>query len=225
MIIPIYFNYKYKNYPFSPKATQRSKMLGLLTCTTMCLLWGFFWFAIIGYALSLCGCEEEAAYIIAFVSLIAFVFIIKRIKNTSAVKIEQMAMADLCALQHTDPVSYIQFATAYKEELSRYYEANSFRTAGQGYNSNQKYNTEQNTKTQNANTIPAESTDIAEHTVTPDVHETSESDEQIPSVQEHERENPVSDNSIDIPNKCFCGHCGVKLKPGSMFCHNCGTKA
>lgn len=229
MIIPINFKYKYKNYPFSPKATQRSKMLGILTCATMCLVWGLFWCMIVYGILIGFGGSEDVSLVIAVISLIGMVFLIKRIKSTSAIKIEQMAMADLCALQHTDPVSYIQFAGMFNDELSRYYASNRFQTAEQGYNPNPKCNNEQYVKPQNGSAIPVDNTNNIEHTGKSEVTDVSADDDRTVAIEtpkdaEQEIKKPKFDDAAGVVKKQFCGQCGEKLKPEAIFCHNCGSK-
>ncbi len=212
MIIPISFKYTYTNYPFSERATKLSKVLGILTCTAMCIVWSFFWFAIVYAVLMGCGCSDDVGLIISFISIIGFVAIVKRFKKTFAEKIVVIAMEELFALQHTDPVTYIQYAKVFSEELSRFNETKRFQSTRQNYNPNQKYNYNQQPKTQAP--VYKSSDNIVRNEV-PTGNETTE-ESSSKQIEKHS----VSHNV----NMKFCGQCGTRLKPEAVFCHNCGGR-
>lgn len=130
-MIPIYFRYTYKNYPFSTKATTRSKQLGILTCGAMCVAYGFFWAMIVNGILMGIGIPDEISIILSLISLVGMVLLRNRIKKNMEIKIERMAMAELTALQTTDPIAYVQYAAMFAEELTRYQQSYQYQTPPQ----------------------------------------------------------------------------------------------
>jgi len=90
------FHYSYKNYPHSPKATQKSKILGMLTSLPYCILYSFFWVALLSFFLEkIFQISYDIAMLVSFVSLIGLFFLIKKIKKSISIKIDQIAMEDL----------------------------------------------------------------------------------------------------------------------------------
>lgn len=223
MVIPVRFSYTYKKYPFSPKATKRSMQLGILTCGAMCLVYGLFWVAIVNHILMLIGTDMgNAAIILSLISLVGLVVLIRCIKRNGAQKVEQLALADLLALQHTDPASFFQYAIIFHEELARYQNIYQPQSSSQ-------YQTPSQTQTaahKQAASAPVQQTgnsfDIQieqQQTVSEDPVAV-----EVPMQSEQPLEQTVPAAESTIPEKKFCGQCGTKLKPGSHFCHNCGSK-
>lgn len=95
MFIPIHYSYKYKNYPYSPKATRYSRLLGGLTAWPMYLVYGFFWISIVYGVLCAIGIDEDPSMVIALFSLILMVILIKKIKERVSKRIDAIAARDL----------------------------------------------------------------------------------------------------------------------------------
>lgn len=93
--MPIFIRFKYKNYPHSPKATQRSRALGICTCFTMSALMIFFACAFINAFFTLFLPEEPAFLISVIISIVGGILIRKKIVTHFEAKIEALAKADL----------------------------------------------------------------------------------------------------------------------------------
>ena len=94
------FNYTYRVFRHSPKATMRSKQLGILTCFPMLLVFGFFWYGIVyTFLWTLCGLPDGFSMGLSFLSLIVFAFLVRRLKQAANRKIDQIAMQDLLGQQ------------------------------------------------------------------------------------------------------------------------------
>ena len=244
MVIPIRFSYTYKNYPFSPKATMKSKQLGIFTCGAMCFVYGLFWAMIVDGILMGIGIPSGVSIILSLVSLVGLVALIRRIKHNGALKVEQMAMADLLSLRHTDPAAFAQYAAVFKEELNRYQTPYQYQAPPQ-YQASAQYHAPQTPPVsdlgQNASKqgfdIQTEQPDpiseepiVAEKSVQPEAPAQQTNVIELPEVMEvpaqaePAAEQPGPNEAPTIPEKKFCGQCGTKLKPGSHFCHNCGSK-
>ncbi len=91
-IIPI--NFKWKNYPHSPKATKYSKILGILLSGAMTFVYSFFFIGILGFILAECGADEETAYGISFFALLPLLVLRYFFKKKMEAKIEEIARAD-----------------------------------------------------------------------------------------------------------------------------------
>ncbi len=199
MIIPINFRYKYKEYPFSQKATTRSKQLGILTCGAMCMVYALFWYGFVFLILSATGSiSESACFAIAAISIVGFVFVINHIKKKAAAKIDKMALEELQALQHTDPRSFAAYAGMFKGGDAQKPPIAQNPVHANGINYAQYQN-----RPQQPNSV----------SYTPPVQPST------PKVQ------PTSETNTGAQTKSFCIHCGTALKPGSASCHNCGKKA
>jgi len=251
VVVPVRFNYTYKNYPFSPKATKRSMQLGILTCGAMCFVYGLFWAMIVFGILNGIGIGNEASIILAFISLIGMVVLKNRIKQNVEQKIERMAMADLMALRNTDPAAFAQYAAVFAQELSRYQAAYQYQAPYQ-HQAPPQYQRQASTQYHAPQTPPAsepvqsaprqgfdiqmeQPEPVPEEPVVvevpaqqPDVIELPENlpevSEPAPVQPEPPVEQPAPADEPAIPEKKFCGQCGTKLKSGSLFCHNCGSK-
>lgn len=252
MVIPVRFSYTYKKYPFSPKATKRSMQLGILTCGAMCLVYGLFWVAIVNRILILIGIDMgNAAIILSLISLVGLVVLIRCIKRNGAQKVERMAMADLMALQNTDPAAFAQYAAVFAQELSRYQAAYQYQAPYQHqappqyqYQTSTQYHAPQtppasgsvqsapkqgfDIQTEQPEPVPEEPVVVKVPAQQPDVIELPEIQPEIsapvPEQPEPPVEQPAPADEPAIPEKKFCGQCGTKLKSGSLFCHNCGSK-
>lgn len=91
--MPIIFNYTYKNYPHSPKATRYSKTLGLLTCNTAYALLTFLLSSIVMTPLSSTLNEEATAIAVIPFFIVSFLFR-KKIRGHFEKKIEAIALKD-----------------------------------------------------------------------------------------------------------------------------------
>ena len=251
MVIPVRFNYTYKKYPFSPKATKRSMQLGILTCGAMCLVYGLFWAMIVFGILTGIGIGDNASIILSFISLIGMVVLRNRIRQNLDTKIMQIAMADLMALQNTDPAAFAQYAAVFAQELSRHQAAYQYQAPYQ-HQAPPQYQRQASTQYHAPQTPPAsepvqraprqgfdiqmeQPEPVPEEPVVvevpaqqPDVIELPENlpeiSEPAPVQPEPPVEQPAPAGEPAIPEKKFCGQCGTKLKSGSLFCHNCGSK-
>lgn len=97
------FRYSYKNYPHSPKATQKSKILGMLTSLPYCILYSFFWVALLSYFLEkVFQISYNITMPVSFISLIGLFFIIRKLKKDIGIKIEQLALEDFLRHHHKD---------------------------------------------------------------------------------------------------------------------------
>ncbi len=236
MVIPVRFSYTYKKYPFSPKATKRSMQLGILTCGAMCLVYGLFWAMIVFGILTGIGIGDNASIILSFISLIGMVVLRNRIRQNLDAKIERMAMADLMALQNTDPATFAQYAAVFAQELARYQASYQHQAPYQHqaspqhqYQASTQYHTPQTPPvSEPVQSVPRQDFDIQMDQPEPaaveapvpqsDVIELPEVYETAPAQSELPGEQPT------VSEKKFCGQCGTKLKSGSLFCHNCGSK-
>lgn len=93
MIIPIHYRVRYRNYPYAPKATRSSKLLGGLFCWPMLLVLGFLWAAILAAVLDslrLFSGYDTAAWI-AFLSLLPAGFVLFKWRKRKMAKIDQAA--------------------------------------------------------------------------------------------------------------------------------------
>ena len=233
-MIPIFFRYTYKNYPFSPRATTKSKQLGICTCTAMCLVYGLFWVMIVFAILTGIGIGDDASMVLSLLSLIGMVVLIRRIKQNSAAKIEQLAMTELLALQNTNPAAFAQYAAAFAAELARYQTPYSYQAPPQYQTSAASAPVQQGFDIQ-PESVPEEPV-VVETPQQPETNHPQPAAIELPPVQPEEPEpapaqpEPVLEEpSIPVieptvPEKLFCGQCGSKLKSGSLFCHNCGSK-
>lgn len=104
--------YTYRNFPFSPKATEMGRKTAILTSWPFCCVFGFFWLAIVNSLLMGIGLSGDLPIILAFVSLIGFYFVVKKIKKTLNQKIEAVALADLKRLQETNPEEFLKYVNA-----------------------------------------------------------------------------------------------------------------
>lgn len=94
------FHYTYKSFPHSPKATARSKALGVLTCFPSLLVFAFFWYGFIyNFLWALCDLPDGLSMGLSFLSLIGFAFLVRWLKKAANRKIDQIAMEDLLNLQ------------------------------------------------------------------------------------------------------------------------------
>ena len=91
--MPIIFNYTYKNYPHSPKATRYSKTLGLLTCNTAYAVLTFLLSSIVMTPLSSAMSEEALAIAIIPFFIVSFL-LRKKIRGHFEKKIEAIALKD-----------------------------------------------------------------------------------------------------------------------------------
>lgn len=243
MVIPVRFSYTYKKYPFSPKATKRSMQLGILTCGAMCLVYGLFWAMIVFGILTGIGIGDNASIILSFISLIGMVVLRNRIRQNLDTKIERMAMADLMALQNTDPAAFAQYAAVFAQELARYQASYQYQAPYQHqappqhqyqYQASTQYHAPQTPPaSEPVQSAPRQGFDIQmeplesvpEEPVVVDAPVQPEVPAQQPDVIELSAvAEPAPADEPAIPEKKFCGQCGTKLKPGSLFCHNCGSK-
>lgn len=88
------FNYTYKTYPNSPKATKYSKMLGFATCNTF---YAFVTLLIIYFLItfmSAAGISDGVGGVIGIVLFVVAFVVRKRIKTHFEKKIEAIAVAD-----------------------------------------------------------------------------------------------------------------------------------
>lgn len=245
--MPFVFKYTYTNYPFSPKATARSKQLGLATCPTFCVV-----VTIVFFLIFFAGIDAlDIGLIIMAVASVASVFLGKFIRSKLAVKVENIAMADLLALRDTDPEAYKAYSAMFWQELHRYQSTYGYQTPygpstpprqnAQGYQAPPVSYTppQQNTtiRQESAPVVPQSAPqeepafDIQE-----EIPEVIEMPETMPPsiVQEEEipkmvaETDPVADTApiqeTPVQAKKFCSKCGTKLKPESAFCHRCGSR-
>lgn len=263
MVIPVRFSYTYKKYPFSPKATKRSYQLGILTCGGMCFVYGIFWVMIVDAILVGIGISNDVAIIPSLISLIGMVVLRNRIRRNLDAKITQMAMADLMALQNTDPAAFAQYAAVFAQELARYQAAYRYQAPPQyqtpyshqappqhRHQASTQYHAPQTPPaSEPVQSAPKQGFDIqteqpapvpekpaaVEVPVQPEVpaqqSDVIELPENLPEVSETApvqpeppAEQPAPVDKPTAPEKQFCGQCGTKLKSGSLFCHNCGSK-
>ena len=81
----IHYKIKYKEYPNSPKATARSRILGILTAWPMYLAYGIFWYSIVGVLLTVAGLSRDTAYLVV---------LIKVLRKVLDARIDAFAVAD-----------------------------------------------------------------------------------------------------------------------------------
>lgn len=240
-MIPIVFNYSYKNYAFSPKLTQKSKMLGIATCGGVC----FVWVLILAMIVAGIFGGSEAGMVIGVIVGIAFVVVLKLvIKKNLEQKIDFQAMAELKAMQQTDPENYKVFAEMFKEEMARYEAASQYGVQGQYQNNTQYQNVtphrsadgQQNTVGNNTTNQyngpvrfrPADQSRMQQtNFVSPAVNNVSAEISRAEIRQSEAQNTDVQPNSADmygVAEKKFCSQCGAELRPGIKFCYNCGQK-
>ena len=94
MIIPIHIRYKYTNYPNAPRATAKSKTLGLLTSVFMQILYGIIWVGIIFYLVEKLNIDSEILMIVGLISLAPLYIGIHFMKKRLTRKIDAMAVAE-----------------------------------------------------------------------------------------------------------------------------------
>ena len=116
MIIPISIRYKYKNYPNAPKATGKSKSLGVMTSLTAMIMWSFLFLAIMGGMLSAIGLEDNVAYIIGAVLLIPFIYGILKWKKHCIQKIDKAAAAESIRMLSMTPGEKAMMAQKMKKK-------------------------------------------------------------------------------------------------------------
>ena len=90
----IAINFKWKEYPNSPRATKYSKILGILLSSAMTFVYSFLFIGILGFILAECGADEETAYGISFFALIPLLVLRFFFKKKMEAKIEAIARAD-----------------------------------------------------------------------------------------------------------------------------------
>lgn len=112
MSIPI--RYSYKNYPFSKKATNYSRSLGIMTSWGMCVLWGFFWTSIWYGILEAIGLSDNIIFPVIIVSYFGLYHIVKKIKEKLNKKIAEIALKDLMELQKTNPQEFLKYVNMMK---------------------------------------------------------------------------------------------------------------
>lgn len=93
MILPI--QYKYKNYPNAPKATAKSRALGMMTSFFPMLLWSFFVVAIFGGLLMELGMPENPAYIVGCIGAVFFAVFVHKWKKKLEQKIDEAAIREI----------------------------------------------------------------------------------------------------------------------------------
>lgn len=92
MRIPVSVSIKYKNYPYAPKATNASRTLGFLFTWLGLLVTVSLWFALVFIILaSVLGPNNNASYIVAFVSVIPMCLLLFRWKKAREAKIDEAA--------------------------------------------------------------------------------------------------------------------------------------
>jgi len=92
LIIPI--NFKWKNYPHSPRATKYSKILGILLSSAMTFVYSFIFIGILGFILAEGGTDEETAYGISFFAVIPLLVLRYFFKKRMEAKIDEIARID-----------------------------------------------------------------------------------------------------------------------------------
>ena len=90
----IHYKIKYKQYPHSPKATARSRILGILTAWPMYLAYGIFWYSIVGVLLTVAGLSRDTAYLVALISLVYMVVLIGVLRKVLDARIDAFAASD-----------------------------------------------------------------------------------------------------------------------------------
>ena len=93
MMIPIPVRFQYKEYPFAPRATQKSKALGVFTSVPMKVVYSFLWVAILA-ALLENFMEYETGMIIGFISLIPFVKYMRSLIKRANERIDAQAVKE-----------------------------------------------------------------------------------------------------------------------------------
>lgn len=89
------FKYTYKVYEHSPKATKYSKILGVLTCIAMYMVYVVLWLFALATIFAALGLSEDLMYILLVVSLIGLYVLVRKIKLKLQAKIERIALNDL----------------------------------------------------------------------------------------------------------------------------------
>lgn len=94
-MIPV--RYKYKDYGrLAPRATARSRALGIFFSFVAQVMWGFLWAALWGFVLSeSASMEDGLAYGIAFLSLIPFYWALNRWKQRLNDQIDRSARKEM----------------------------------------------------------------------------------------------------------------------------------
>ena len=90
----IHYKIKYKEYPNSPKARARRRILGILTAWPMYLAYGIFWYSIVGVLLTVAGLSRDTAYLVAMISLVYMVVLIKVLRKVLDARTDAFAVAD-----------------------------------------------------------------------------------------------------------------------------------
>lgn len=93
-MIPI--RYKYKTYQNAPRATAKSKALGVMTSFTAMVLWAFLCMSAVNWILSrYIGIKDDTAFMIGLVSVIPFVYVVMKWKKRAILKIDEEAAAEM----------------------------------------------------------------------------------------------------------------------------------
>ena len=92
LIIPIRF--KWKEYPYSPRATKYSKILGMLMSGAMTFVYALIFAGILNFILMEGGTDEETASCISLFALIPLLILKRFLKKKMEAKIDDIARAD-----------------------------------------------------------------------------------------------------------------------------------
>ena len=90
-IMRIRVRYQYKNYPFAPRASRNSRALAIFTTWPMLACAGFFWICIVNFALASFIASSDACLVIAFISLVPCIFLVRSFKMHMAARIDVQA--------------------------------------------------------------------------------------------------------------------------------------
>lgn len=112
MSIPVHF--KYRSYPFSARATRRSRNLSLFTSLPAYLIYAFLWVVLTYGILTKVGIAQEPATTVAFLSLLVLFLVLKLIKHLAIRSINKLAYADLKKLQSIDPERFKHYISTLK---------------------------------------------------------------------------------------------------------------
>lgn len=87
-------NYQYKTYPLAPKATAKSRALGMVFSWPMLAVVGFFWYAIMFAVLEPLLGDSDMAVIVGLCTLVPYVILMRKLKARLQKKIDALAAGE-----------------------------------------------------------------------------------------------------------------------------------
>lgn len=90
----IKYTIRYKNYPNAPRATRRSYTFGRLTVWPLLGFYGFLWYLLFFALGDAVGMSGSTATVYAFVSLVAYVPLVRYVKRSVSERIDADAVRE-----------------------------------------------------------------------------------------------------------------------------------